>query len=93
MEEPCIQRANYKLYSDFQLLGGSVPLTPVLFKGREYIKFTYLQMSMYHCSNFFVRVIFMSLPWKLNLIDSCIYVLCLFHFHPDYSSADFYPFI
>lgn len=34
MEEQYIRRADYKLqvdYVDFQLLGGSVPLTPTLF--------------------------------------------------------------
>lgn len=34
MEEPQIQRADYKLYVDFQLRGGLVPLTPKLFKGQ-----------------------------------------------------------
>lgn len=30
-EDPCIRRADYKLYTDFQLHKGSAPLTPKLF--------------------------------------------------------------
>ena len=36
-EEPCIQRADCMLYVDFQLCRGSVPLTPMLSKGKLYI--------------------------------------------------------
>ena len=35
-EELCIQRANCKLYSDFELQGRLVPLTPVLFISQLY---------------------------------------------------------
>ena len=35
-EEPCIGRDGYKLYADFQLQGGSAPLTLMLLKGRLY---------------------------------------------------------
>ena len=38
MEEPWILRAYYKLCMDFQLCGGSVPLTPALFKGQLYLQ-------------------------------------------------------
>ena len=40
MEEPSRQKADYKLYADFQLGGGSVPLAPVWLKGQLYIFFT-----------------------------------------------------
>ena len=39
LEEACIQKADYKLYSDFQLQGGSLSPAPALFKGQSTISF------------------------------------------------------
>ena len=45
-EEPCIGRAEYKLYSDFQLCGGLAPLTPALFTGQLYFFFLLLSLCL-----------------------------------------------
>ena len=46
-EESRIWRANYKLYSDFQLCGGLATLIPVLFKGQLYFISFYCQITCY----------------------------------------------
>lgn len=37
MEEPHVWRASYKLYTNFLLHGGLVPLTPTLSEGQLYV--------------------------------------------------------
>ena len=53
LEEACIQKADYELYSDFQLQGGSLSPAPALFKGQSTISFYFdffLFLTLMKCS-------------------------------------------
>lgn len=62
-EEPCMCRANDKLYMDVQLRRGSVLLTPALFRDQLYSKFAFLNAQTFSLN------ILISFPFSVFWLD------------------------
>ena len=72
-EEPKIRRADYKLYTDFQLYGVKAP-NPILFKGQLYM-YVYIYTHTHICIHICIHTYMYTYVYMYTYTYMCIYYI------------------